>query len=331
MDQPANLTNRKAKRNKYINELRDWQWNCHINNIGELSLDQTVNNLANTNTIDEILAAANFKSSLNLLPLNLINSNVQNALSRNISNYTEAARAVLGGTGIITSREREAASMFRRFFAATFDWFFILMQMMLWVGILQRNNLYLLPNITNFYLKELPNIINEALPADYMQNKYDGNNLNDIEDAKVGFGAMFATEISSNIDIDKVIDKLLTNNNMAGIEDDILLFTLLFKIMSVIYETLFVWFWGATIGKYILNVEVVHYSSYAAGRNTPDVMVLHNSRMSLLRSLVRSSLKMLYFTVAVPIIIFILPFNNRTNQWYDKVTKTMVVKRVRNR
>lgn len=217
-----------------------------------------------------------------------------------------------------------------------------------WIYYFYLNNVYVLNNITKFWTEDLPSIIEDSMiEPDYANlgtSKYSRQeNLN----AKLepGAGKYDLTdpddyiEFIDNIDIDAFFNGLVKSKHIEGVEDDIILFYFFYKLMSLFYETVFIWYFGKTLGKAVMNIEVIFYSSFASGnrnaRNglnlTPDVMVVNtNQSMTLLRSFSRALLKSIYFAFLFPIVFFLMPFSSMGNNIYDKLTKTMVVKGWRN-
>merc|ERR1712226_795340 len=137
--------------------------------------------------------------------------------------------------------------------------------------------------------------------------------------------------MNPNIDLDQAMDQIMSTfeDNIDKLEEELVIFTICFKLLIVLYETIFIWFFGFTFGKLFMGVEVIHYGGYARDNNqrVPDVMVINGQTMGLFRSFCRAIMKVLYFTIMFPLVLcsFLQPFNARGNQFYDLITKTMVV------
>merc|ERR1712066_458705 len=268
-----------------INELREWQWNAHLNACKNAAVE------AKSNLIrDSIVQAAT---------VNLATQVLGSASQNNTNSYNDIARNVTGNQNVI-SRERESAGLLRRISAVLIDWALCFSLMLMTIVIMYSYKLVALPNLTKFYTKDMQNI-----------------------------------GMNPNIDLDTAMDQIMSTfeNNLDKLEEELVMFTVCFKLLLVLYETIFIWFFGFTFGKLMMGVEVIHYGGYARdngnGRRVPDVMVISGQTMGLFRSFSRAVMKVLYFTIMFPLVLFLQPFNARGNQFYDLITKTMVVKRLR--
>ncbi|PLY05374.1 MAG: RDD family protein [Arcobacter sp.] len=81
-------------------------------------------------------------------------------------------------------------------------------------------------------------------------------------------------------------------------------------LLKFIYQTLFVWYYGATVGKIITKIKVIDYT--------------HLGRVSIFTSISRSLLRLvseMFFYVG-----FVFAFFNDGRQtFHDKIAKTLVV------
>jgi len=215
-------------------------------------------------------------------------------------NYSDIARNVTGNRNVI-SRERETAGLLRRITAVLIDWMLCFILMLITICVLYSYQMVALPALTKFYIKDMQRI-----------------------------------GMNPNIELDEAMEMIMTTfeSNLDKLEEEIVIFTICFKALVVLYETFFIWIFGCTFGKLIMGVEVIHYGGYARDANNqqvPDVMVINGQTMGFLRSFTRAIMKVLYFTIMFPLVIFLQPFNGRGSQFYDLITKTMVVKRLRRR
>lgn len=140
------------------------------------------------------------------------------------------------------------------------------------------------------------------------------NNTDNLELASIfkRFLAFFIDEILVTVLLYFVFwDSLVTNaadanqlaNALAGLVVPVL-------VIKLIYQTFFVWYYGATIGKIILKIRVIDYN--------------HFGRVSFQTSLVRSIARLVseYFIY----IGFAVAFLTEGKQaFHDKLGKTLVV------
>jgi len=237
---------------------------------------------------------------------NMIRDSVVQAASVNLAaqvlgatnpNFTDIARNVTGNQNVI-SRERQSAGLLRRISAVLIDWATCFTLMIMTIAMMYTYKLVALPALTKFYLDDMQ---------------------------KIG--------LNPDLDLDSAMDRIMSTfeQNIDKLEEELVIFTICFKLLIVLYETIFIWFFGFTFGKLMMGVEVIHYGGYARDNNqrVPDVMVVSGQTMGLFRSFCRSVLKVLYFTIMFPLVLFFQPFNARGNQFYDVITKTMVVRRIR--
>jgi uncharacterized RDD family membrane protein YckC len=87
-------------------------------------------------------------------------------------------------------------------------------------------------------------------------------------------------------------------------------FVLQVLVLKFVYQTFFVWYYGATIGKYVAKVKVIDYNDF--------------SRVTLFQSALRSFgriLSEMFFYIG-----FIFAFFNDGRQtFHDKISKTLVI------
>jgi len=222
---------------------------------------------------------------------------VLGAQNTNNNSFTDIARNVTGNQNVI-SRERSSAGLLRRISAVLIDWATCFTLMLMTIVVMYTYKLVALPALTKFYLDDMQ---------------------------KIG--------LNPDLDLDSAMDRIMStfDENIDKLEEELVIFTICFKLLIVLYETIFIWFFGFTFGKLMMGIEVIHYGGYARDNNqrVPDVMVISGQTMGLFRSFCRSVLKVLYFTIMFPLVLFFQPFNARGNQFYDVITKTMVVRRMR--
>jgi len=275
----------------YINKLRDWQWECHLHAC------KTSNFEARTTQLRD-----------NLVQLAAVTA-AQSVITRQTAvpqSATDVARAVIGNNNVV-GRERETAGICRRITAVMIDWFICFCTMLTVIAIMYQYEMVALPALTKFYVKDMTKVMYNSMST----------NVGGVD----------------TLDLDKAVEQLVRifESDSEALEDEIMVFTVCFKILVIMYETAFIWVFGFSIGKFIMGIEVIHYGGYAGGRDgVQDVMVINGQRMNIFRSFARAILKVLYFTILFPLLIFMQPFNARGNQFYDMMTKTMVVKRLRN-
>merc|ERR1711976_614617 len=219
------VRNRKSQRDAYINELREWQWNAHLNACRNATIEAKSGYIR-----DSIVQAAAVSAATQ------VTSQAQN--------YSDIARNVTGNRNVI-SRERESAGLLRRITAVLVDWALCFSLMLMTIVIMYYYKLVALPNLTKFYTKDMQNI-----------------------------------GMNPNIDLDTAMDQIMVSfeNNLDKLEEELVIFTVCFKLLLVLYETIYIWFFGFTFGKLMMGVEVIHYGGYARdngnGRRVPDVMVI---------------------------------------------------------
>jgi uncharacterized RDD family membrane protein YckC len=81
-------------------------------------------------------------------------------------------------------------------------------------------------------------------------------------------------------------------------------------ILKFIYQTFFIWYYGATIGKQIAKIKVIDFNSY--------------SRVSLVNSCIRSAGRVISESVFY-LGFFLAYFGDARQTFHDKFSKTLVV------
>lgn len=81
-------------------------------------------------------------------------------------------------------------------------------------------------------------------------------------------------------------------------------------LLKVIYQTFFVWYYGATIGKLVLKIRVISYLDI----ENPNLLV------SFLRAIIRTAGEMIFYVTYIPAI-----FTPSKQALHDKVAKTLVI------
>lgn len=81
-------------------------------------------------------------------------------------------------------------------------------------------------------------------------------------------------------------------------------------VLKFLYQTFFIWYYGATVGKIVAKVRVIDYDNY--------------SRVNLLQAALRSFARILsemFFYIG-----FVFAFFNDGKQtFHDKISKTLVI------
>ena len=327
------LSSRQKQREDFFNELRDFQWNLHLKSTAQAVKEQVYSNLNSTKNnlkwmklridnaqegvVNRGSGGVRSTQNGNISSNNNNNNNDNFVFGQDQLNQLNLAAQAILGTGNVTSRERETAGNFRRFIAHCIDVALTMVWILGWIYYFYAyHNRYLFENLGKFLNEDFNEILEDAL-------------VDPAVEPQLVTGSLLEYD---NIDYDKLYDGLMESENFAQIEDDILMFTFFFKIMFIFYETVFVWFFKTTVGKRCMNIEVVHYSSYAPGNNqlpqNPDVMVVARGNLTIFRSLLRSVAKQFYFSVIFPIIFLTMPFGINRILMHDSLTKTIVVKRV---
>ena len=332
------MDEKRKNREAFLNSMRDYQWDLHLRKTAQIAKQENINNFTNISNTLELLKSMqkdnlNFSRSGPATFSELDLASLGEAFpvltqGPNDINFDNVARTVLGSNNVI-SREREASGMMRRFIAHVIDCTLMLSWMFGWIYYFYLNNIFVLSNLSKFINEDWDDILENSLiePSADAAAPNNNNNFDPFDVDNLDY-------LADNIDLEKLADGFLNSKHINGIEDDLLLFTTFYKIMSIIYESVFIWYFGCTLGKKLVGIEVVHYSSFAAGGGngvnaTPDVMVIHNSNMTFLRSFIRTIIKTMYFTIAFPLIFFVTPFSTVGTQFYDRLTRTMVVKKLR--
>ncbi len=107
-------------------------------------------------------------------------------------------------------------------------------------------------------------------------------------------------------------------DNLAGLQNEAMIVLVqenLYKIIFIkfVYHALFVWYYGATIGKIIMKIRVIDFKTY--------------KNITLLKSVTRSVGRVIsefYFYIG-----FTIAFFTASRQtFHDKLSKTLVVKNI---
>lgn len=147
-----------------------------------------------------------------------------------------------------------------------------------------------------------------------MNNYNQENNTNNLELASLG------TRTKAFIIDDILITVIIliifwdtitkTGNDLATILMVMNQFVGQVLVLKFIYQTFFVWYYGATVGKIIVKVKVIDYDNF--------------SRVSLTQSALRSFgriLSEMFFYIGF---IFAY-FNDGKQTFHDKISKTLVI------
>ena len=139
------------------------------------------------------------------------------------------------------------------------------------------------------------------------------NSTSDLELATIlkRFIAFFIDEVLITIIFFAIVwDSLVGTNDPNAFLIVMNEFLLQVLILKFIYQTFFIWYYGATVGKIVVKIRVIDYESCG--------------RVTLVSSMMRSSIRILsemFFYIG-----FIFAFFNDGKQtFHDKFGKTLVV------
>jgi uncharacterized RDD family membrane protein YckC len=106
-------------------------------------------------------------------------------------------------------------------------------------------------------------------------------------------------------------DKIaISNGNFIVIMDIMNQAVLQILVLKFLYHTFFIWYYGATLGKYLVKVRVIDYDNFG--------------KVSLINSAIRSMGRLL--SEAVFYLGFILAYYTEAKQtFHDKLGRTLVV------
>lgn len=147
-----------------------------------------------------------------------------------------------------------------------------------------------------------------------MSNYNQGNNTNNLELASLGARAkafviddILITVIILIIFWDSVAS---SGNDIASVLMVMNEFVMQVLMLKFVYQTFFVWYYGATVGKIIAKIRVVDYDNF--------------NRVNLLQSALRSFARILgemFFYIGF---VFAY-FNDGKQTFHDKISKTLVI------
>lgn len=147
-----------------------------------------------------------------------------------------------------------------------------------------------------------------------MSNYNQENNTNNLELASIG--ARTKAFIIDDVLITVIIliifwDSIASSgNDLASVLMVMNQFVMQVLVLKFLYQTFFIWYYGATVGKIVAKVRVIDYDNY--------------SRVNLLQAALRSFARILsemFFYIG-----FVFAFFNDGKQtFHDKISKTLVI------